>query len=66
MSKKIYIGDVVTFNTDNTLGVILDVSDQDTYYVYTENGCVEEWSGFRIKKTGKDINPQKLLFEKLI
>lgn len=50
-------GDVVIFDSD-ILGIVLDISDKenDIYYVYTENGCVEEWDGCRIKKSARHVN----------
>ena len=46
----------------------MDIPDEEKniYCVYTENGCIEEWGEFRIKKTGKNINLQKLLLAQLI
>lgn len=56
-SRCLKAGDIVIFESDDILGVILDFSDNDNniYYVYTENGCVEEWDGCRIKKSPRHI-----------
>lgn len=65
--KRIHIGDVVSYCLDNTLGVVLDVSDEgkNIYHVYTEHGCVEQWGKSRIEKSGKSVNLLKL-FEQII
>lgn len=50
----IAIGDVVLDN--ETIGLIIDQIDEDTYYMFDENGCVSKVNRYCIKKFGYDIN----------
>ena len=52
--NAIKIGDEVVLNHDDTKAVVMDESDQeDAWWVYTENGCVEEWHDSKFRKTGR-------------
>ena len=50
----IKIGDEVRLNHDDTKAVVMDESDQeDAWWVYTENGCIEEWHSSKFRKSGR-------------
>lgn len=50
----IKIGDEVRFNHDDIRAVILDQADkEETWWLYTENGCIEEWQEAYVRKTGR-------------
>ena len=39
---------------------MLDIDD-DIIFVFTENGCVEEWNKDGVKQTGKKYNAEMIL-----
>lgn len=50
----IKIGDEVRLNHDDTRSVVMDKSDQeDAWWIYTENGCIEEWHSSKFRKSGR-------------
>jgi len=50
----IKIGDEVRLNYDDTRAVVMDMSDQeDAWWIYTENGCIEEWHSSKFRKSGR-------------
>lgn len=56
---KITIGDEV-IDKDTIHAVILDI-DNDLLFVYTENGCVEEWKTSNVRPTGRKYDIQGIL-----
>ena len=58
--QEINIGDEIADKKDGIRSVILDIDD-DILFVYTENGCVEEWDKNNIKQTGRKYNIQSIL-----
>lgn len=58
--QEINIGDEIANKEDGIKSVILDIDD-DILFVYTENGCVEEWDRNNIKQTGQKYNIQSIL-----
>jgi hypothetical protein len=52
--NAIKIGDEVRLNHDDTRAVVMDESEQeDAWWVYTENGCIEEWHSSKFRKSGR-------------
>lgn len=52
--NAINIGDEVKFNHDNIRATVMDQSDkEDRWWLYTENGCIEEWQDAYFRKTGR-------------
>lgn len=49
----IAIGDVVLDN--EIIGLIIDQIDENTYYMFDENGCIRKVNKYCIKKFGYDI-----------
>lgn len=50
----IKIGDEVKFNHDDIKATVMDKSDkEDMWWLYTENGCIEEWQDAYFRKTGR-------------
>ena len=50
----IKIGDEVKFNHDARRATVMDQSDkEDMWWLYTENGCIEEWQDAYFRKTGR-------------
>ena len=53
-NDAIKVGDEVRLNHDDTRAVVMDMSDQeDAWWVYTENGCIEEWHSSKFRKSGR-------------
>lgn len=50
----IAIGDVIL--DDKVIGFVIDQIDDDTYYIFDENGCVRKVNRYCIKKFGYDIS----------
>lgn len=52
--NAIKIGDEVKFNHDDIKATVMDKSDkEDMWWLYTENGCIEEWQDAYFRKTGR-------------
>lgn len=50
----IKIGDEVKFNHDDIKATVMDQSDKEgMWWLYTENGCIEEWQDAYFRKTGR-------------
>lgn len=58
--KSVCVGDVVE-DEEGTKALVIDESTENTCFVFTENGCVEEWYKRDLKKTGKKIPISGLL-----
>ena len=58
--KEIKVGDVVE-DEEGTKALVIDKGTENTYFVFTENGCVEDWYKVDLKKTGKKISIGDLL-----
>lgn len=58
-NKEIKVGDVVE-TEDGTKAVVMDIQRQ-TFGVFTEDGCVEEWYKSKTVKTGRHIDIQNIL-----
>ncbi len=58
--KEIKVGYVVE-DEEGTKALVIDESTENTCFVFTENGCVEEWYKRDLKKTGKHIDIESLL-----
>ena len=58
--KEIKVGDVVE-DEEGTKALVIDESTENTCFVFTENGCVENWYKVDLKKTGKKISIGDLL-----
>ena len=54
--RLITIGDIVLDN-DDIIGILIDQIDDNTYYMFDENGCVRKVAGCLLKKLecGGDI-----------
>ncbi|MBR6538086.1 MAG: hypothetical protein IKT67_12895 [Lachnospiraceae bacterium] len=46
---------------EGTKALVIDESTENTCFVFTENGCVEDWYKVDLKKTGKKISISDLL-----
>lgn len=57
--QQIEIGDVVY--ADGVQAVVIDITFGETYYIYNENGCIEEHLFKDLKKTGRHIDIDHLL-----
>lgn len=52
--NAIKIGDEVKFNHDDIKATVMDQSDKEgMWWLYTENGCIEEWQDAYFRKTGR-------------
>lgn len=52
--NKIEVGDEVKINADGIKAVVMDKSDnEDMWWLYTENGCIEEWQDVQFRKSGR-------------
>ena len=63
--EKISVGDKVQKFNDSTRAIILDKKDlgdeyKNEWIVYTENGCVEYWHEYDIKKIDERVDLSKL------
>ncbi|MBR2408946.1 MAG: hypothetical protein IKB07_08320 [Lachnospiraceae bacterium] len=58
--KEIKVGDVVE-DEEGTKALVIDEGLENTCFVFTENGCVEDWYKVDLKKTGKKISIGDLL-----
>lgn len=58
--KEIKVENVVEDN-EGTKALVIDEATENTCFVFTENGCVEEWYKRDLKKTGKKISISELL-----
>lgn len=58
--KEIKVGDVVE-DEEGTKALVIDEATENTYFVFTENGCVEDWYKMDLKKTGNKISIESLL-----
>lgn len=58
--KSVCVGDVVE-DEEGTKALVIDKGTENIYFVFTENGCVEEWYKRDLKKTGKKISIGDLL-----
>ena len=58
--KEIKVENVVEDN-EGTKALVIDEATENTCFVFTENGCVEEWYKRDLKKTGKKIPISGLL-----
>ena len=58
--KEIKVGDVVE-DEEGTKALVIDESTENTCFVFTENGCVEDWYKVDLKKTDKKISIGELL-----
>jgi hypothetical protein len=58
--KEIEVGDVVE-GEEGTKALVIDEATENTCFIFTENGCVEEWYKKHLKKTGKKISIGDLL-----
>lgn len=58
--KSVCVGDVVE-DEEGTKALVIDKGTENIYFVFTENGCVEEWHKRDLKKTGKKISIESLL-----
>ena len=56
---RVKVGDVV--ETEDCKGVVIDQYADDRFYIFTENGCVEDWCYAEFAKTGKYIDIESLL-----
>ena len=55
--NAIKIGDEVKFNHNDIKATVMDQSDkEDTWWLYTENGCIEEWQDAYFCKTGRTFS----------
>ena len=66
--NKIHVGDVVQNSNDNTKATILDCdvdihSDNKSWLVFTENGCVESWCENEFTKTGESVDVCNVLIK---
>lgn len=52
--KEIKVGDVVE-DEEGTKALVIDEATENTCFVFTENGCVEDWYKVDLKNTGKKI-----------
>lgn len=57
------VGDKVTDKSKDMFGVILDEISDDTVFVYTDNGCVEEWEKEDLVYTGDSMDISFLMNE---
>lgn len=60
--KEIKVENVVEDN-EGTKALVIDEATENTCFVFTENGCVEEWYKRDLKNTGKKISIESLLKE---
>lgn len=60
--KSVCVGDVVE-DEEGTKALVIDEATESTCFVFTENGCVEEWYKRDLKKTGKKIPISGLLWQ---
>ena len=60
---KVVVGDVVeiTHCDEKFKGLVLDILDEISFVLLTENGMVESYVDERVKKTGKHIDIQSIL-----
>lgn len=58
--KEIKVGDVVE-DEEGTKALVIDEATENTCFVFTENGCVEDWYKMDLKKTGNKISIESLL-----
>ena len=58
--KSVCVGDVVE-DEEGTKALVIDKGTENTYFVFTENGCVEDWYKMDLKKTGNKISIEALL-----
>jgi hypothetical protein len=56
----IKVGDVVV-DEEGTKALVIDEATENTCFVFTENGCVEDWYKMDLKKTGNKISIESLL-----
>ena len=57
--SELCIGDEI-INAELIKATVLDIDD-DIIFVFTENGCVEEWNKDGVKQTGKKYNAEMIL-----
>ena len=58
--KEIKVWDVVE-DEEGTKALVIDEATENTCFVFTENGCVEDWYKTDLKKTGNKISIESLL-----
>jgi hypothetical protein len=58
--SEIKVGDVVE-DEEGTKALVIDEGLENTCFVFTENGCVEDWYKVDLKKTDKKISIGDLL-----
>lgn len=58
--KEIKVENVVE-DEEGTKALVIDEATENTCFVFTENGCVEEWYKRDLKNTGKKISIESLL-----
>lgn len=56
-------GDKVTDKSNDMFGIILDKNPDDTVFIYTNNGCVEEWEEEDLVYTGNSMDISFLMNE---
>ena len=61
----IHVGDEVRIRNEDIKGVVLDETDNDHFYVLTENACVEKFDKRSLKKTGKHYDELGHLIKEL-
>ena len=63
--EEICVGDEVIIKSDGIKGVILDKDLCGEFYVFTENGCCEEYRIIHFEKTGRHFDEVEELLRKM-
>lgn len=63
--SRIRVGDEVIIKSDGVKGVVLDKDLCGEFYVFTENGCCEEYRIIHFEKTGRHFEEVEELLRKM-